>query len=584
MVVYERPADVHQSRMFQLREKDRTGKPASGAMTARPAGIRRHWRNGRGGAANIFTTRSSRLAGVLLALACGGCFMVGPDFKRPSAPVAEQWLEANDPTVRTRHQQYQNWWTVFHDPTLDRLIALAYDQNLTLVAAGTRVLQARATLGVAIGEFYPQSQQATSSIIYLRPSHADPTAAPESLIGNFWRASLGAAVNWELDFWGKFRRGIEAADAAYLSSIASYDDVLVTLLGDVATSYIGIRTLERQIAIALDNIVKQKKALAIAEDRFKGGVATKLDVYQAENVLGQTEAAVPQLTAQLDQGKNALCVLLGMPPSRLDGLLRGPKTIPVPPIDVAVGIPADLVRRRPDIRAAELAAMAQSAEIGIAKADLFPAFSLLGSFGTVSANIGNAQLSDLFMGRGIAFAFGPTFQWNILNYGQITNNVRVQDAKLQELLVDYKNTVLTAQKQVEDGLASFLQGRLEVGDLRGSVAAANAALGLAFIQYRLGTRDFTTVLTAEQNLYTAETDLAQAEGGVATGLANVYRALGGGWQIREANEFVPAATQTEMTTRTDWGSVLPPPGQKQPPAPGLPTPAEVSSRPRPPQW
>src|SRR5262249_53578161 len=213
--------------------------------------------------ANILATRLSRLAAVLLALACGGC-MGGPDFKSPSAPAAEQWLEANDPTVRTRHQKYQNWWMVFHDPTLDRLIALAYNQNLSLVAAGTRVLQARAALGMAIGEFYPQSQQATSSLLYLRPSHADPTAAPQSLIGDFWHASLGAAVNWELDFWGKFRRGIEAADASYLASIASYDDVLVTLLGDVATSYIGIRTLETQIAIARDNIVKQKKALAIA--------------------------------------------------------------------------------------------------------------------------------------------------------------------------------------------------------------------------------------------------------------------------------------------------------------------------------
>jgi NodT family efflux transporter outer membrane factor (OMF) lipoprotein len=520
---------------------------------------------------------------VVLTAQLGGC-LVGPDFKSPTAPISDKWLEAGDPAVRTKHQAYRGWWQVFHDPTLDRLIAIAYGQNLSLIAAGTRVLQARAELGVAIGEFYPQSQQATSSIIYARPSHADPTAAPQSLIGNFWRASLGTTVNWELDFWGKFRRGIESADAAYLSSIASYDEVLVSLLGNVATSYIGIRTLETQIAIARDNIVKQQKALAIAEARYHGGVATKLDVYQAENVLGQTEATIPQLTAQLDQGLNALRVLLGMPPERLDALLRGPTTIPVPPIDVAVGIPADLVRRRPDIRAAELAAAAQSAQIGIAKADLFPAFSLLGTFGTVSANIGGNKLSDIVMGKGITFAFGPSFQWNILNYGQITNTVRVQDAKLQELLVDYQNTVLTAQQQVEDGLASFLQGRLQVDDLRRSVAAANAALGLAFVQYQLGTRDFTTVLTAEQNLYTAQNDLAEAEGGVATGLANAYQALGGGWQIREDHEFVPAATQQEMTTRTDWGNVLPPPEQKQPPAPGLPTPAEVSSKPRAPQW
>ena len=312
---------------------------------------------------------------------------------------------------------------------------------------------------MAIGDFYPQSQQATSSIIYARPSHADPTATPESQVSPFWRASLGASIDWELDFWGKFRRAIQSADAAYLASIASYDDTLVTLLGDVATTYIGIRTLQTQIAIAEDNIVKQKKALAIAEARFRGGAATKLDVYQAENVLGQTESAVPQLTAQLKQGMNALRVLLGMAPQPLDDLLRGPTTIPVPPINVAVGVPADLVRRRPDIRAAELAAMSQSAQIGFAEANLYPAFSLFGTFGTISANINGNKLSDLFMGKGITFGFGPTFQWNILNYGQITNTVRVQDAKLQELLVDYQNSVLTAQKQVENGLATFLESR-----------------------------------------------------------------------------------------------------------------------------
>jgi NodT family efflux transporter outer membrane factor (OMF) lipoprotein len=510
--------------------------------------------------------------------------MVGPDFKSPPVPVADKFLEANNPSVQTKREEYRDWWTVFHDPVLDRLIAIAYDQNLTLVAAGTRVLQARAELGVAIGDFYPQSQQATSSLIYDRPSHADPTASPQSQVSGFWRASLGASIDWELDFWGKFRRAIESADAAYLGSIASYDDALVTLLGDVATTYIGIRTLQTEIDIAQDNIVKQKKALAIAEARYHGGVATKLDVYQAENVLGQTESTVPQLTAQLDQGLDALRVLLGMAPQPLDDLLRGPAAIPVPPWDAAVGIPADLVRRRPDIRAAELAAVAQSAQIGVAEAQLYPAFSLLGTFGTVSSNIAGHKLSDLVMGKGITFGFGPSFQWNILNYGQITNTVRVQDAKLQELLVDYQNTVLTAQQQVEDGLATFLQSREQVDDLRRSVVAANAALGLAFLQYQLGTRDFTTVLTAEQNLYTAQTDLASAEGNVSTGLATVYRALGGGWQIRDNHEFVPEATVEEMRNRTNWGDLLPPPGRLPQPAAGLPTPADVSAKVRPPEW
>ncbi|MBV8506831.1 MAG: TolC family protein [Alphaproteobacteria bacterium] len=523
-----------------------------------------------------------RLA-VLLPFCCAGC-LVGPDFTSPSAPVAEKWLEANEPSVDTRNQEYRDWWRVFHDPVLDRLIEIAYNQNLSLVSAGTQVLEARAQLGVAIGEFYPQVQQGNGSVTYIRPSHADTTGFPSGVTRNFWRDTLGLTANWELDFWGKFRRAIESADASYLASIANYDYVLATLLGNVATTYIGIRTLQTQIEIARDNIVKQKKALAIAQAKFQGGTATKLDVYQAENVLAQTESTIPQLTIQLNQGFNALAVLLGMSPQPMEPLFTGSHGIPVPPSTVAVGIPADLVRRRPDIRAAELAAMAQSAQIGIAQSNLYPAFSLSGTFGTAATNIRPSKLKRVFEGTGITFAFGPTFQWNILNYGQITNQVRVEDAALQTLLVNYQNTVLQAQQQVENGLTSFLQGREQVDLLRESVAAANAALGLAFLQYNLGTRDFTTVLTAEQNLYTAENDLAMAEGNVSAGLASVYEALGGGWQIRADNEFVPAATAEEMRTRTNWGELLPPPGTPQPPAPELPTPADVSSSPRPPQW
>lgn len=527
--------------------------------------------------------RLGRAAPILLTLACASC-MVGPDFKSPAPPIAASYLQAANPSVITKNQEYRDWWKVFHDPVLDRLIAIAYGQNLTLVAAGTRVLQARAELGVAIGEFYPQVQQGEGSVTYNRPSQADLSSIPSGLDRNFWRDTLGVTVDWELDFWGKFRRAIQSADAAYLASIASYDDALVTLLGDVATTYIGVRTLQTQIAIAQDNIVKQKQALGIAEAKYHGGTSTMLEVYQAENVLGQTELAVPQLTIQMNQGLDALSVLLGMPPQPRDNLLSGAHGIPVPPASVAVGIPADLVRRRPDIRAAELAAMSQSAQIGIAEANLYPAFSLTGTFGTASSNIPPGKLVRVFEGKGITFGFGPTFEWNILNYGQITNSVRVEDARLQELLVGYQNAVLKAQQQVDDGLTSFLQGREQVDFLRESDAAANGALRIALIQYKLGTRDFTTVLLAEQNLYTAQNNLAMAEGSVSSGLASVYRALGGGWQIRGDNEFVPAATAAEMRHRTGWGELLPPPGTPQPPAPALPGPHDVNPNPRPPEW
>lgn len=512
-----------------------------------------------------------------------GC-EVGPDFMRPTAPLAGNWLEAANASVHTDHQDDEQWWSVFHDPTLDRLIDIAYHQNLTLMEAGTRVLEARAELGIAVGEFYPQTQQIGANLSYNQASTVDPSSNPLHQLGNYWRASMATQIAWELDLWGKFRRGVESADASYLASIATYDDVLVTLLSDVATSYIGIRTLQQQIAIAQDNVIKQKKALQIARDRFHGGAATELDAFQAENVLAQTEATIPQLTAQLQQGEDALRVLLGMTPASLAALLTGPEKIPAPPKDVAIGIPADLLRRRPDIRSAELKAAAQSAQIGLAKADLFPAFSLTGAFGTVAGTSGSNRLNDVFTAPGIQFAFGPSFSWPILNYGQITNNVRVQDARLQTLLIDYQNTVLKAQQEVENNLAAFLQGRKQVQLLRTSVVAANHALGIALDQYLLGTRDFTTVLTAEQNLYQAQSSLVSAEGNLSTSLANLYRSLGGGWQIREGHDIVNDATRNEMRARTNWGDVLPPSGQPQPPTPGLPGPGDTGPNVRAPQW
>jgi NodT family efflux transporter outer membrane factor (OMF) lipoprotein len=373
-----------------------------------------------------------------------GC-KVGPDFTTPAASVSDRWLESGDRSVNSDHQNYRDWWKVFGDTTLNRLIDLAYHQNLTLMAAGTRVLEARATLGIAVGEFYPQVQQIGANVGYNQASQVDPFSNPLHLLENYWRAGMFAQIDWELDFWGKFRRGVESADAAYLASIATYDDVLVTLLSDVATTYIGIRTLQQQIDIARENVVKQREALDIARYRFQGGTGTGLAVYQAENVLAQTQASIPQLTAQLQQGEDALRVLLGMTPASLDVLLSGPHTIPVPPNDVAVGVPADLLRRRPDIRSVELQAAAQSAQIGIARADLFPAFSLTGAFGTVAGSSGNNRVGDVFSARGIEFAFGPSFSWPILNYGQITNNVRVQDARLQTLLLEYQNAARSGE-------------------------------------------------------------------------------------------------------------------------------------------
>src|ERR1700730_4603615 len=487
-----------------------------------------------------------------------GC-AVGPDFAPPSAPVASNWLEWRNKSLRTGPEEYREWRRVFHDPILDRLIDIAYSQNLSLLSAGTKVLQARAALGIAIGEFYPQQQLAAGATTYNLRSLSDASVVSlgTSASANYWRALLGVQATWQLDFWGKFRRGVESADSVYLASIATYDDVLVMLLGDVASTYIGIRTIERQIAIARENIVRQRGIVTIARDKYKGGAATLLDVYQAENVLGATEATVPQVTIQLQQGLDALRVLLGMAPQPLGFLLaRSSGEIPVAPRKVVVGVPADLLRRRPDIRAAELGAAAQSAQIGVATAELYPAISILGTFGGSASTLLGGHLSNIFQPSGRNFTVGPSFQWNILNYGQITNNVRLQDATLQQYLVDYQNSVLTAQQQAEDGIATFLLSRSQAEYLQRSVAAANGALDIATLEYQQGTRDFTTVLTAEQNLLQAQNNLAVATGNIPTGLVAVFRALGGGWQIRDGNGFVTAATSEEMRRRTDWGQLL----------------------------
>jgi len=516
-----------------------------------------------------FADLTFTLIGASVALIAAGC-LLGPDYHPPVTRVAPQWQESANAAVDTSGEEYRDWWNLFNDPVLSRLIEIAYEQNLTLRSSGVRVLEARAQLGIAIGEVYPQQQQFTSSVSYLRI----PTSNTPVLANTFWSDVFALQSTWEIDVWGKLRRGVESADDAFLASVANYDDVLVSLTGDVAATYVQIRTTQKQIAVARDNIEKQKLALKIAQARYVGGAATKRDVYQATNVLGSTEATVPQLTIQLEQSKNALSVLLGMEPGHLNALLAGVSDIPKPPAKVAVGIPADLLRRRPDIRKAELQAAAQCAQIGFAKADLLPTFSLVGSVGTLSTDVGTSTLSRVFSASTLAFTVGPAVQWDILNYGQITNNVRVQDASFQGLLVDYQNTVLKAQQDVENGIALFSQSRSEVEFLIKSVTAAQGALRIAMLQYKEGTMDFTTVLLAEQNLYVAENSLALAQGMVPLGVIATYRAMGGGWQIREGHDFVPAGTREEMSKRTNWGQLLTP-QLLNPQAPGLPSPSDT---------
>lgn len=519
------------------------------------------------------------------ALLAAGCTKVGPDYVRPEASISENWLDAGDKRLKTEPAECRTWWRVFKDAPLDRLIDTAYRENLNLRIAGVRVLEARAQLGIASGNLFPQTQQATGSVTKQRQS-AGTTFAGQALgSGKFggislWQDQIGLTANWEIDFWGKFRRAIESADAGLLASVANYDSTLVSLTGDVANFYIAIRTLKRRLQIARHNVQIQRESLQIAEARFEGGTTSQRDVEQARTVLAGTEATIPILETQLRQAKNGLSVLLGMPPNRLTEQLQGNSDIPAPPPQVAVGIPVDLLRRRPDVRAAEFNAAAQCAQIGVSKAQLFPALSLSGTFGFLSSDVGKASLSDMFNWRNRSASFGPAVQWNIFNYGQITNLVRVQDARFQQLLITYQNTVLSAQREVEDNLVAFLKTQEQAKFLKESSEAAIRSLNLAVLQYREGITDFTTVLTAQQALLSAEDSLASALGNISQNLVGVYRALGGGWEIREGRDFVPTATREQMEQRTNWGRLLTPPSEAPP------TPEEQQQKPliRAPDW
>jgi len=518
------------------------------------------------------------LVPVLLAFA--GC-MVGPNYQRPKVSVSPSFGETGDPRLSAESTNYRDWWKAFNDPALDRLIARAYRDNLTLQQAGVRVLQARAQLGIAVGEIFPQSQQAVGSVQYNRTSDRAPNAAlfkGGSGSIEYWQSSIGAQASWELDFWGRIRRGIQSADASLLATLADYDNTLVTLTADVANTYIALRTAEERIRIAQENIDIQQQTLQIVEARFNYGTVTQLDVEQARTVLLNTQATLPTLETQRRQARDALSVLLGMPPNDLGDLLEGASAIPVSPPQVIVGIPADLLRRRPDIRSAELQAVAQSAQIGVAKAELFPAFSLIGNLVLLSTDLGTFRLSDMFRWGSRQVQIGPSVQWNILNYGQITNNVRVQDANFQQLLLAYQRAVLSAQQDVEDNLVSFFRAQDRADFLAKSVTSSRTAVSLAVLRYREGITDFTTVLTAQQALLSQQDNLATTLGNISTSLVGVYRALGGGWEIREGDDIVPAEIKAEMRRRTNWGDLLAPTTYN------LPASREPRSTPRFPDW
>jgi NodT family efflux transporter outer membrane factor (OMF) lipoprotein len=474
-------------------------------------------------------------------------FKVGPNYKKPPAPVAEKWIDEGDKRLNTTSPENIEWWSALNDPVLDNLIKRAARENLTLKEAGQRVLQFRAQRAIAIGSLFPQTQQAGGAFT----QNARSLNVLNQSFGEHFFAlnDVGFNLAWELDFWGRFRRAVEQSDAQLNATVDNYDDVLVTLIGDVASAYVQIRTLQTRIKIAQDNVVIQRENFGIAEALFKGGKTSKIDVDQSQTNLSQVEAQIPQLEISLRQAQNLLCVLLGIPAQDLSSVL-GVGSIPTAAPELVIGIPANLLTRRPDIRRAEREVAAQSAAIGIAEADFYPAIGVTGTLG-VQAN----SFNQLFEGRSLQGSWGPSFQWNILNYGRILNGVRVQDALFEQLVARYQNTVLKANAEVENALVSYLKSHEVVRQLAKSADAAADGVKLASVQYREGKIPFVVVATLQQNLVSQQDQLANAYGQLVLSLIQTYRAIGGGWQIRlQDNPPIENLTPPNEVPKTKLGA------------------------------
>ncbi len=457
-------------------------------------------------------------------------FKVGPDYCRPPAPVADAWIDFENPDVVSDPTDYSNWWYALGDPVLDQLIASASSQNLTLQSAGMRILAARARLGIARGNLGPQIQQAYGDYTRVNNSGALANVFP---VNDFDVWDTGFNATWELDFWGRYRRAIESQDALLNASIERFDNVLVLVQAEVATAYIQFRTLQQRLELAEKNVELQKRTLEIVDVQFRNGKVTEFDVAQAKENLATTESALPTFESGIRQAGNAICILLGVPPRDLTEEL-GQGQIPNAPAQIMVGIPAELVRRRPDVRRAERLAAAQSAAIGIAESDFYPRIAITGFLGFESED-----LSQLFTPDAFAGAIGPGFRWNILNYGRIRNNVRAKEAVFHQLVIDYQNTVLAASKEAEDGIVSFLKERERVTALTESAAQAKRAVDIATTQYRRGKINFQPVVYMQQILADRQDQLATARGTVVVNVVSIYRALGGGWQTRMTGGGMP---------------------------------------------
>ncbi len=495
------------------------------------------------------------VAPIVLAAVLAGCTTVGPAFVKPEPPVNPQWTTVDATQLDTARAADVAWWRTFNDPVLDKLIDMAWAQNLTLRTAGLRIAESRAQLALAVGQQYPQVQAVFAQLNAVGLSSDQFNNLP-NLDRRFGEFQAGFDVAWELDFWGRYKNMQRAEAAHYVTTIADYDNALVSLSAEVARAYSLVRTYETLLVLAGRNVRLQEEGLRIAGVRYRNGATSNLDVQQASTLLESTRVNIPRYQLGLQLAQNALSTLLGQPVGHVQAILGTSAHIPMAPPSVAVSMPADLLRRRPDIRSAEFAALEQSARVGVATADLYPRISLVGTIGLLSTGgaLGNAGF----------YSVGPRLWLPFFDYGRTRNSIRVEDARLQQLLTNYESVVLKAQQEAEDGVTGFVRSHEIAAFAQNAATAAQKSSNLAFVQYREGAVDFQRVIEAMRSLLEQETALAQAQSDIATNLISLYKALGGGWELHQAQSPIADSTRAEMEQRTNWGDLL-----VKPPAPEI---------------
>jgi NodT family efflux transporter outer membrane factor (OMF) lipoprotein len=502
-----------------------------------------------------------RLTVLLCVASLCACTVVGPDYVRPDTALPDGWQSDSLNQAATGRQAAElgRWWLNFKDPVLTALIEEALVKNSNVRVAGLRILESRAQLGIAGSALYPQLQQVNGSVLGVerRQSGGDAPDTDQSLV----QYGLGFNLGWEMDFWGRFRRGVEAADAGYLASLSQYDDLQVLIAAQTADLYISIRTLEARLNIAHENAAIQKRSLEITQLLFKSGNETELDVQQAKTQYLSTLASIPPLEASLRKAQNALATTLARVPGPLPEMRQGTGVIPEVGLNLIVDMPADSIRRRPDVRTAEMQLAAQSALIGVAEADLYPAFTLLGSLGLSTVSLNGAPTT-------LDVGLGPAMVWNVFDHGLIRNNVRVQDARFQQLAEIYRDAVLQAARDVDDSSVSYVKSLEQVALLEQSEAAARRSLDIANLQYREGMAGFERVLDAQRALFSQQERVVSNRGTVISSLIAVYKAMGGGWELGRTRPIVDEATIQTMKARSNWGDLLdtPMPAQNSPEA------------------